>query len=756
MDGKGMKGILVTASAGGAAVTDAGGNYTIWPLDAGTYYVAPFGGSYQFVPPSQVVTLPPDATGVDFIAFSGGPMIANSPLGGIVCIKYSFPMSASGGLAPYTWSASGLPPGLSINPQTGVISGTPIQDGGYNVTITVKDAAGCTDTKTFKMNIKPNKPFIPAGALPRGKVCLPYSAALQVTGGCQPYTWMITGGALPPGLAMDDSGVIRGEPKEAGVFTFSVRVADQYYQLAYQTFTIVVDPNPPVILTTALPAANLCAKSQQYLYQLQATGGRPPYTWALVAGQLPDGLALDPSGLIYGRPRKKGTFTFTVEVTDDCKQKTRQTLTIVVSTPPEITTPSNLPDAKTHDQYRQQIQIDPPGSYLWSLIEGGQLASLPQPNFRLPRGVVFDTQNGVLLSSSISECGWFQFALKAADQYGASDTQWFELKVGCDIPIITTTSLPAATEGEPYSAELTAEGGRLPYTWKVTNLPPEMNAESAGKKLILHWYASELPVDTDGDTFNIDNPIYNDNGIVRINATVWGADADTIRTADSDSIPSDTQEFTITVRTPRLAITTPSFVQCKYNQSCDIPFLTTGGGASTVTLLTDEGNLPPGLEFDGEGLSGTPMEAGLWEVTFEVDDGQSNYQQGSIQIQVLPDPPFGIKTPLLPNGHVGDFYVQPLENDGGNGPYTWSLVPHPGFDLPPGLFLDPSGTISGMPMTGGKFDILVQAQDATPVDWGTPLTATRKLVLTIKECSSGTGPGALSKTDAHPPAKERP
>src|SRR5437868_3857966 len=196
MDGKGMKGILVTASEGGAAVTDAGGNYTIWPLDAGTYYVAPFGGSYQFVPPSQVVTLPPDATGVDFMAFSGGPMITNSPLGGIVCIKYSFPMSASGGLAPYTWSASGLPPGLSINPQTGVISGTPIQDGGYNVTITVKDAAGCTDTKTFKMNIKPNKPFIPAGTLPRGKVCLPYSAALQVTGGCQPYTWMISSGAL--------------------------------------------------------------------------------------------------------------------------------------------------------------------------------------------------------------------------------------------------------------------------------------------------------------------------------------------------------------------------------------------------------------------------------------------------------------------------------------------------------------------------------------------------------------------------------
>jgi hypothetical protein len=535
-------------------------------------------------------------------------------------------------------------------------------------------------------------------------------------------------------------------------------VADQYYQLAYQTFTIVVDPNPPTILTTALPAANLCAKTQQYLYQLQATGGRPPYAWALIAGQLPDGLSLDPSGLIYGRPRKKGTFTFTVEVTDDCQQKAQQTLTIVVTTPPEITTPSNLPDAKTHDQYQVQIQVDPPDRYFWSLIEGGQLASNPQPNFRLPRGVVFDTQNGVLSSFGISECGWFQFALKATDQYGASDTQWFELKVGCDIPVITTDSLPPASEGESYSAEITADGGLLPYTWKVTNLPPQMNAQVSGKTLILSWDAVELPVDTDTDAFDMDNTVYNDNGIVPINVSVWGADANAITSAETGSIPADHRELVITVGSPRLAVTTPDFVECKYNQSCEVPFRASGGGGGySFTLLTDESELPPGLTFDGEGLSGTPAEAGLWEVAFEVDDGSSNYRQASVQVEVLPDPPLQIKTTLLPNGHTQDFYMQNLENDGGNGPYVWSLVPQPGFGLPPGLSLDPSGAIFGVPMTGGKFDVLVQVQDATPVDWGTPQTDTRKLVLTIKDCSSGTGPGALSRAggSAGPPGKQR-
>jgi hypothetical protein len=89
-------------------------------------------------------------------------------------------------------------------------------------------------------------------------------------------------------------------------------------------------------------------------------------------------------------------------------------------------------------------------------------------------------------------------------------------------------------------------------------------------------------------------------------------------------------------------------VECKYNQSCEVPFRASGGdGGYSFTLLTDESELPPGLTFDGEGLSGTPAEAGLWEVAFEVDDGSSNYRQASVQVQVLPDPRFQIKTTSL-------------------------------------------------------------------------------------------------------------
>lgn len=49
---------------------------------------------------------------------------------------------ATDGTLPYTWAAAGLPPGLSINPQTGLITGTVGgSPGTVSVTITVSDAA---------------------------------------------------------------------------------------------------------------------------------------------------------------------------------------------------------------------------------------------------------------------------------------------------------------------------------------------------------------------------------------------------------------------------------------------------------------------------------------------------------------------------------------------------------------------------------------------------------------------------------------
>jgi hypothetical protein len=63
-------------------------------------------------------------------------------------------MTATGGTAPYTWSATGLPTGTSINSSTGLITGTVTRIGTYAVTISATDAAGRSGTTQFTWNVR--------------------------------------------------------------------------------------------------------------------------------------------------------------------------------------------------------------------------------------------------------------------------------------------------------------------------------------------------------------------------------------------------------------------------------------------------------------------------------------------------------------------------------------------------------------------------------------------------------------------------
>ena len=244
---------------------------------------------------------------------------------------YSQALAATGGTTPYTWSlATGtLPPGLSLS-GGGVLSGTPTTAGSFSFTVRVTDSASATDTQPLSVTVSA-PPNITTTSLPAATVGTAYSQTLVATGGTTPYTWSLAAGSLPPGLSLNGA-VLSGTPTTAGTSNFTVRVTDNVGATDTQALSLTVNAPPPVnITTTSLPGGTVGAP---YSQTLAATGGIAPYTWSLSSGTLPPGLGLSVGGVLGSSPTTAGTYTFTVQVTDNIGATDTQVLSLTVSTTP--------------------------------------------------------------------------------------------------------------------------------------------------------------------------------------------------------------------------------------------------------------------------------------------------------------------------------------------------------------------------------------------------------------------------------------
>ncbi|MBC8719868.1 Ig domain-containing protein [Ochrobactrum sp. Marseille-Q0166] len=150
---------------------------------------------------------------------------------------YEHQLTATGGVVPYAWSATGLPSGLSIDSAKGLISGTPRTHFSDDVTMRVTDANGIFRSQTATLVIVPATLAIAATDLPAGKVGQAYKHQFTATGGVAPYAWSATG--LPAGLSIDAAkGTISGTPTvevTAASITVTVRDAAEPHQSATLT-----------------------------------------------------------------------------------------------------------------------------------------------------------------------------------------------------------------------------------------------------------------------------------------------------------------------------------------------------------------------------------------------------------------------------------------------------------------------------------------------------------------------------------------
>ena len=242
-----------------------------------------------------------------------------------------------------------------------------------------------------------------------------------------PYTWSVSGPALPDGLSIDaSSGAITGTPTLNGAFNFTVQVADSQGTPATDTqaLSITVSAAPLDITTTTLADGTVGAA---YSQTVAATGGVIPYAWSVTGGALPDGLALNAStGEVSGTPTAYGAFNFTVAVADSQSTPATDTQALSITIAPatlEITT-TTLPDGTMGSPYSQAVLVTGGATpYTWSVAGGA-----------LPGGLSLSGSTGLIAGTPVVT-GTFNLTVQVRDSQGtpATDTQALSIVVGAGV-----------------------------------------------------------------------------------------------------------------------------------------------------------------------------------------------------------------------------------------------------------------------------------------------------------------------------------
>jgi hypothetical protein len=267
-----------------------------------------------------------------------------------------------------------------------------------------------------------------------------------------PYAWGLDSSSAPLPAALSiaaNTGVISGTPSAAaGSYPLVFKVVDAHGNSSTRTLTLTISDAPLSITTTfPLPPASL---TKWYSLQLDASGGRGSYVWALASGTLPAGLTLSSSGLISGTPTKASSYSFTVKVTSGTTTVTKA-LSLAPTRVLSVTTTS-VPAALTGVAYSASLGASGgTGSYVWEIASGN-----------LPPGL---NLVGAKITGTPTTRGSYSYVVRATDTAGRTALSGtITQSVGVPLQVVTT-SLPGSTKGAAYSFQLLGDGGTAPYTW---------------------------------------------------------------------------------------------------------------------------------------------------------------------------------------------------------------------------------------------------------------------------------------------------
>lgn len=616
---------------------------------------------------------------------------------GTVGTSYSLNLSALGGTAPYSFSASGtLPAGITLS-STGLLSGTPLAAGSYIFTVSVTDSTTGSGpyaaSAQYTLVIDPPSLTL-SPTLPNTAVGQVYAETILASGGAAPYTFRLASGALPIGLTLGADGSISGTGLADGTFTFTISAEDSTGGTPItgsQVYSLSVAP-PTITLSPAnLPNGRA---GTPYSGFIAAGGGISPYSYA-ATGSLPPGLTLSASGLLSGTPTETDSFSFSVTATDSSggtgPHTGTQTYSLIIQNPHFTLQPSSLPPAVAGQPYSQTVVAGGgTAPYTYSIMAGA-----------LPAGLTFSAGT---ISGIPTVSGSFFVTIRAQDSTtgpGApyAVARYYPLTVAAPL-VITPASLPTANAGSFYSQTLTASGGVAPYSFNLAS-----GALPAG-----------LTLGTDGS----------------ISGTTLEDGTFTFTVSAEDSTGgtpiAGSQVYSLSVAPPTITLSPASLPDGLAGASYSASISASGGTAPYSYAVTSA--LPAGLTLSASGLlSGTPIETGSFSFSVTATDssgGTGAHTGTQVHSLVIQSPNFTLQPSSLPPAITGQPYSQTIVAGGGTAPYTYSIMAGA---LPAGLTFS-AGTISGIPTATGQFFVTIRAQDST-IGPGAPYAVARYYPLAV-------------------------
>jgi hypothetical protein len=413
--------ITVTASVNSNANTLASGTYsdTISFVDSSTQFVQSRPVVLTIIP-SPVISSALTATATTSTTFSYQITATNNPT---------------------SYSASGLPSGLTVSTSTGAISGKPTVTGPYNVTIGATNGGG-TGTATLVLTVVPPPPVINSATTAKTVVNTAFSYTIKGTN--TPTSFNAT--SLPSGLSVNTtSGVISGTTTNTGTTNVSIS-ASNAGGTGSATLQITTQPSPPVI-----SSSNTASGVKGTAFSYQITASNSPTTFG--ASSLPVGLSVSIStGIISGTPSATGTTNATITAANVTGTGSA-TLAITILPPaPAITSTNSVTPVQGAAFSYQITATNTPSSFSAT---------------NLPSGLSVSNSSGII-SGTATITGTSNATISASNAGGTGTSALF-FNVIPPAPVITSTNNATAAQGIAFTYQITATNN--PTSFSASNLP---------------------------------------------------------------------------------------------------------------------------------------------------------------------------------------------------------------------------------------------------------------------------------------------